>query len=97
MWLGFSIESFWKFANEQRVQLDDAEAISDIIDRRKTKVDIWVRLDNRYDQLENTFKGPIFYNHIELTLSVSKKGKDSLDQFQNMFPEASALLKRGDY
>lgn len=98
MWVGLSIDKFWEFANKQKMLLRNTNVISDFPDksRRKGNPTIWIKLDNRYDKLGKNFKGYIFFNHISMTLPLTKEAKESLDQFQNMFPETKGLLKRGD-
>jgi len=98
MWIGLSIDKFWEFANKQKMLLSDADAISDFPDKSKRKGNpsIWIKIDDRYNKLSKSFRGSLFFNHIGLTLPLTKEAKESLDQFQNMFPEANELLRRGD-
>jgi len=98
MWIGLSIDKFWEFANKQKILLSDADAISDFPDKSKRKGNpgIWIKIDDRYNNLGKNFKGFLFFSHINLTLPLTKDAKESLDQFQNMFPETNELLKRGD-
>jgi hypothetical protein len=98
MWIGLSINKFWEFANKQKMLLSEADAISDFPDKSKRKGNpgIWIKTDDRFNKLGKTFKGFLFFSHIRLTLPLTKEAKESLDQFQNMFPETNELLKRGD-
>jgi len=101
MWIGLSIDKFWEFANKQKILLSNANAISDFPDKskitkRNENPSIWIKLDTRYNKLGKNFMGYIFFNHISITLPLTKEAKESLDQFQNMFHETKELLKSGD-
>ena len=101
MWIGLSIDKFWEFATKQKILKNDINVISDFPDKSKiTKKygnpGIWVKLDDRYDRLGKGFEGYVFFNHISLTLPLTKEAKENLNQIQNMFSEIKKLLKRGD-
>lgn len=96
MWIGFSEKKFWDFANNQKLLLSEVEAISNFPDKSKKNINIWAKLDDRYEQLGKKFLGNIYLCHIKFILPVSKIGKESLDQLYSMFPEINKVLRRDD-
>ena|SRR3990172_6092782 len=96
MWIGFSEKKFWEFANSQMLLLKDAEAIEEYPDKSKKSITIWAKLDERYSKLTSKFLGSIHTSHLKFVISVSKAGKNSLDQLYSMFPEIKNLIRRED-
>lgn len=96
MWIGFSEKNFWEFANNQKLLFKNVEAFGEYPDRSKKKISVWAKLDNRYNLLTKHFLGFLHISHLSFIISVSKAGKDSLDQLYSMFPEIKQVVRRED-
>jgi len=96
MWIGFSEKKFWEFTNSQKLLLKDAEAVGEYPNKSKRSITIWAKLDDRYNLLTPKFLGTIHVSHLKFVISVSKTGKNSLDQLYSMFPEIKKVIRRED-
>jgi hypothetical protein len=96
MWIGINSEQLWEFCKNQKMILDDQIVKGPFPKFIDNQTNVWIKTDNRFNEISIDFRWPIYLSHIEGVLPINDEAQESLNQLLATFPGLSIFLRRID-